>query len=385
MVLYKFVGKKGHFYEFFSDDIIKLNFNCPKEYKDGEGQGSCKGYKSGSEKPKNESKQTNESSKPKSVSVSKILTAEDYKSASPEQKAKFLRSEVSKGKKSTQLPDGTMITNINSKLKSIEKKLTTKLPNEVTIGNVKSVIDKVKKEQTSGKVSKETINELRDVVNIAKNNLTTKSVKTPSTPVKSGKGLDKIRSEIEKVGGPEEFFKTADTHSKGQDERKPIDSEQMERILTLYTTKDTFKNPYKEENGIKWYKQDNDDTSVIVAKVGKKVAAYAIKAADSDDPDNPYTTIVSSMDFKGKGIGKKAMLEFYDNYPDMIKKTGGLTPMGKKAYLDTLKSIVNTNQKQNMSLEGFTTTADLDRQFEAILKSIEPDVMKLAKKIPAAK
>lgn len=197
-----------------------------------------------------------------------------------------------------------------------------------------------------------------------------------------GKGLTKIKEEIKKAGGPEAFFKTADTHSKGQEERKPIDSKQASKIISLYTTKDTFKTPYKEENGVKWYKQDNKDTSIIVAKIGKKVAAYAIKAADSDDPENPYTTIVASTDFKGKGIGKQAMMEFYDNYPEMIKKTGGLTPMGKQAYLKTLKKIAGENdQKQNMTLDGFSTTKDLDLQLESILKSIEPEVMAAIEKI----
>jgi len=49
--------------------------------------------------------------------------------------------------------------------------------------------------------------------------------------------------------------------------------------------------------------------------------------------------LVASTDFTGKGYGKQAMLEFYDKNPDMIKKTGGLTLMGKKAYLKTLKTI----------------------------------------------
>lgn len=36
--------------------------------------------------------------------------------------------------------------------------------------------------------------------------------------------------------------------------------------------------------------------------------------------------------------------------------------------------------KQNMTLDGFTTTKDLDLQLESILKSIEPEVMKTLKK-----
>jgi hypothetical protein len=39
------------------------------------------------------------------------------------------------------------------------------------------------------------------------------------------------------------------------------------------------------------------------------------------------------------------------------------------------------DQKQNMTLPGFSTTKDLDLQLEGILKSIEPDVMKAVEKI----
>lgn len=40
-----------------------------------------------------------------------------------------------------------------------------------------------------------------------------------------------------------------------------------------------------------------------------------------------------------------------------------------------------SGQKQNMSLDGFTTTKDLDLELESILKSIEPDVITAIKKI----
>jgi hypothetical protein len=165
------------------------------------------------------------------------------------------------------------------------------------------------------------------------------SKKTPKSPeptltIESGSGLSKIRDDIKKAGGAEKYFKTADTHSKNQEERKPIDSKQMTKIVSLYTTKDTFKTPYKEENGVKWYKTKD----MVVAKVGNKIAAYGLVSIDPDEKE-PYTTIVAATDFAGKGLGKQAMIEFYDNHPDMIKKTGGLTPMGKKAYLKVLKKI----------------------------------------------
>lgn len=48
--MYKFLGKKGVLYQLDLEPIsIKLNYNCPADYKNGEGQGSCKGYKPGSE------------------------------------------------------------------------------------------------------------------------------------------------------------------------------------------------------------------------------------------------------------------------------------------------------------------------------------------------
>lgn len=40
-----------------------------------------------------------------------------------------------------------------------------------------------------------------------------------------------------------------------------------------------------------------------------------------------------------------------------------------------------SGQKQNMSLDGFTTTKDLDLELESILKSIEPEVMAAIKKV----
>lgn len=52
--MYKFIGKKGAFYILDLEPIsIKLNYNCPDDYKNGEGEGSCKGYKPGSNTPDN--------------------------------------------------------------------------------------------------------------------------------------------------------------------------------------------------------------------------------------------------------------------------------------------------------------------------------------------
>ena len=50
-------------------------------------------------------------------------------------------------------------------------------------------------------------------------------------------------------------------------------------------------------------------------------------------------------------------------------------------YLKENNLLLDNNQKQNMSLDGFTTTKGLDLQLETILKSIEPEVMTAIKKI----
>ena len=187
MSLYKFVGRKNRFYELFGDSIIKLNYNCPEKYKDGEGQGSCKGYKPGTEKPEKTINKPKAIDSSKSTSVVTITTSKDYKAASPEQKAEFLRSEISKGKQSTQLSDGTSINNISNKLKLLEKKISSNpiTTSNINIKQVKSVIAKVKKEQTSGKVSRNTINELKNAIETAKQTKTTNN-----THVNTGTYLD---------------------------------------------------------------------------------------------------------------------------------------------------------------------------------------------------
>ena len=52
--MYRFVGKKGKCYDLDSlkKVAMKLNHNCPDDYKNGEGEGSCKGYKPGMKKQK---------------------------------------------------------------------------------------------------------------------------------------------------------------------------------------------------------------------------------------------------------------------------------------------------------------------------------------------
>lgn len=76
------------------------------------------------------------------------------------------------------------------------------------------------------------------------------------------------------------------------------------------------------------------------------------------------------MDSNGKVVEDAKNANFfecntYDENDVLISSTHG--------------SISKKQQKQNMTLEGFTTTTDLDRQLESILRSIEPEVMKSLK------
>jgi len=305
--MYKVLGKKGAYYHLDQEPIsIKLNYKC-KEGTVEEGSFSC--GNTPEEAKKNYEKQQKEKAPD---SKNNVPLATNFNT-------KDIVSRIKNGGKITKAEYDFILPYING---------SANKTSERTAGNAIAKQSKQLPAKQETKKEKTTVNKKEKV---------TKQEKP--LEIKAGSGLDKIRSEIKKAGGAEKFFKTADTHAKDQEERKPIDSEKMARIVNLYTESDTFKKPYKEENGVKWYEAKKDGNSIVIAKVGKKIAAYGLKATDPDDPKNPYTTIVASTDFTGKGYGKQAMLEFYDKNPDMIKKTGGLTPMGKKAYLKTLKTI----------------------------------------------
>jgi len=162
----------------YFDDAMKLNFNCPKSYKDGEGQGSCKGYTPGFGKPeskptKKAEKVTGKSTEVSGTQISEIKTSKDYKSASPESKLAFLQSEIAKGKQSTTLPDGSPIMDIKSKVSQLSKKLGTspstkgpKISKEVatSITSTKKAIAKIAQEVKSGKVTPESKQTLKSEV-----------------------------------------------------------------------------------------------------------------------------------------------------------------------------------------------------------------------------
>lgn len=143
-------------------------------------------------------------------------------------------------------------------------------------------------------------------------------------------GLTKIQSQIKAAGGAEAFVESTGSKSLKQEDRKQIGSEQMGRISSLYMQKSDLKTPFKTEGSTKFYA--NKDQSMIMAKVRGKPAAYVLKAEG-------YTTIVTAKEFAGKGLGKKTMKEFYNKNPDMVKKTGGFTPAGKKAFTSVMRDI----------------------------------------------
>lgn len=64
--------------------------------------------------------------------------------------------------------------------------------------------------------------------------------------------------------------------------------------------------------------------------------------------------------------------------PFIISKNDPFSTEEKKFIINKFHAIneEESDQKQNMTLDGFSTTKDLDRQLETILKSIEPEVMK---------
>lgn len=69
--------------------------------------------------------------------------------------------------------------------------------------------------------------------------------------------------------------------------------------------------------------------------------------------------------------------------PFIISKNDPFSTEEKKFIINKFHAIneEESDQKQNMTLDGFTTTKDLDLQLESILKSIEPEVMAAIKKV----
>ena len=177
---YKFIGRNGRFYLTEADNTfsMKLNFNCPKDYKDGNGEGSCKGYK-----PSNVKETTNQKkSKSTSVLPKKTLSVLDsINSMKPGEvwnagPVGDIKVDKISGDKITVTANNFTETMSKKQLYNNLKSYTVIRRENVTnplnsaISNIKSTINKIKKEKKSGKISRtskvklvDQINKLKDI------------------------------------------------------------------------------------------------------------------------------------------------------------------------------------------------------------------------------
>ena len=185
MVQYRFTGKAGRLYETYFEDVMKLNFNCPQEYKDGEGQGSCKGYRPGSEKSEDKS---SKASKPSTTNTKST----DFTSIDKNAKAAFygmdkasIQDVISKdwyvdklfkkhgktlglSKEDIRKHLLTLVSNTSTETKPEQGPKSPNKELSTTISETKKLIEKAKQEKKSGAISKETKKELSDSVNAIK-------------------------------------------------------------------------------------------------------------------------------------------------------------------------------------------------------------------------
>ena len=92
---------------------------------------------------------------------------------------------------------------------------------------------------------------------------------------------------------------------------------------------------FKTIGKIKFYK----DSSGIVAKINNKEVGYVTKLPNSD------TDLTVATDFQQQGIGTHLYTQFLILFPDMISKTGGLTPNGLLTFKSTLKQLWKIQHK----------------------------------------
>ena len=92
---------------------------------------------------------------------------------------------------------------------------------------------------------------------------------------------------------------------------------------------------FKTIGKIKFYK----DSSGIVAKINNKEVGYVTKLPNND------TDLTVATDFQQQGIGTHLYTQFLTLFPDMISKTGGLTPNGLLTFKSTLKQLWKIQHK----------------------------------------
>ena len=98
---------------------------------------------------------------------------------------------------------------------------------------------------------------------------------------------------------------------------------------------------------------------------------YAKNSVKTNNQNKSVSSIKFNSSYLLKPIIKKIKAE---------KSNGHVSKESALELKSTMKQIKGT-QKLNMAFPGFTTSKDLDLQLESILKSIEPDVMKAIKKL----
>lgn len=225
---------------------------------------------------------------------------------------------------------------------------------------VKGLIENVKAEKAAGKVSISTYKEFKAAMDDFRNarsggnastsraeepkqepTANTKVAEQPKEETKSQyskeySGLKEIQDKIKSAGGADQFFK---------DSKQELHSQASMPEMSVFGIKSYFdrQKQYGQEIG-KDVIAKRGDITLRDMMDNNKNGSLAIMAGETPigyvQNHGTLTTAILANEFRGiGGIGKWAMMEFYNKNPDMITKTGGLTPNGLKAYTKTLNEI----------------------------------------------
>jgi hypothetical protein len=162
---------------------------------------------------------------------------------------------------------------------------------------------------------------------------------------KNYSGLAKIQSRIQKVGSIEKFLKTAKIPDLDQDVRPEVDvfetnSLAIKKAFDEYT--EFFGEPkiIKTIGNIEIKVTGNKEPHILIMSKNGTLLGFV----------NGYNDGVNAIladELRGSGgIGKIALIEFFNRNPNKLTDVGGLTPNGKKAYVKMLESI-NTGYKEH--------------------------------------
>ena len=149
-------------------------------------------------------------------------------------------------------------------------------------------------------------------------------------------GLESIKADIQKAGGPEKYFKkevAPNAETLSQSDFSPVSSK---TLTSQYGSQIKGKTPFKTDGDIKYF-QGNGNT--VIATSGEKVVGYG--KSYTNFARQRETDFSVAKEAQGKGIGTKLMKTFYGKNPESIKYPGGFTPAGKKAFMSMLKSVVS--------------------------------------------